>query len=272
VTEVDQSDRKAGLERLWLLIILAVSYTVSMVIIVAVARPNDHSVWTATGVLLLLATVVTIAVLSWRDVITFGGLMPWGRIPIPFRVVLAAGLIAAAAVLWVPLIIIAPVVQIVRGFVDLARAQSLRAARRRGAQGGGNGVDALGAELESFRDRVPAEMWAKVDAIRQAIIAILARAQDLDPEELFVVRRTAADYLPATLRNYTRLPEAYATNQQLAPGMTAYALLNEDLDLLESKLGEISDAIRHKDSDALVAHTRFLEAKFGSSTLTLPTG
>jgi hypothetical protein len=270
VTKVEQPDGKAGLERLWLLVVLAVAYTVSMVIIVAVARPNDHSVWTAAGVLLLLATEVTIAVLSWRDIVTFGGLMPWGRIPIYFRIVLAAGLIAAAAVLWVPLLIIAPVVQIVRGFVDLARAKRWRAARRQEAQGDDSIADVLAAELDSFRDRVPAEIWAKVDAIRQAIVAILARAQDLDPEELFVVRRTAVDYLPATLRNYVRLPEEYATNQPIAPGMTAYALLNEDLDLLESKLEDISDAIRHKDSDALVAHTRFLEEKFGRSSLTLP--
>src|SRR5690349_16389962 len=41
-TAIDQPDGKAGLERLWLLIVLAVAYTVSMVIIVAVARPNDR--------------------------------------------------------------------------------------------------------------------------------------------------------------------------------------------------------------------------------------
>ncbi len=277
---IDRPDGKAGLERLWLLIVLAIAYTVSMVIIVAVARPNDHSVWTVTGVLLLLATEVTIAVLSWRDIYTFGGLMPWGKLPVPLRVGVAAALVAGAAVLWVPLVIIAPVVQIVRGFIDLARARRASASRQLGlrpgsadaAMSGSEIADALAVELAAVRDHIPASMWTKVDAIRQMILAILPRAQELGPEQLFLVRRTAVDYLPVALQSYVKLPAAYSRTQPIASGKTAYEILDEDLDLLQEKIGEVSDAIHRRDSDALLAHSRFLEEKFRGSRLNLPTG
>lgn len=279
MTTIDQPDGKAGLERLWLLIVLAVTYAVSMVIIVAVARPNDHSVWTVTGVLLLLATEVTIAVLSWRDIYTFGGLMPWRKLPVPLRVVVAAGLVGAAAVLWVPLVIIAPVVQIVRGFIDLGRAQRARAARRVEIRLGGADApmsgkeiaDALASELEALHDRIPDPLWTKVDAIQQAIVAILPRAEELGPHELFLVRRTAVDYLPVALESFLKLPEDYSLKRPIASGKTAYEILDEDLDLLQQKMGEVSDAIHRRDSDALLAHSRFLEEKFRGSSLTLPT-
>jgi len=174
MTAIEQPDGKAGLERLWLLTVLAIAYTVSMVIIVAVARPNDHSVWTATGVLLLLATEVTIAVLSWRDIYTFGGLMPWGKLPLPLRLAVGAVMVAVAAVLWVPLVIIAPVIQIVRGFIDLPRARRERAARQVDIRPGsatrtadatlsaGQIADALTSELAGVQDRIPAAMLSLI--------------------------------------------------------------------------------------------------------------
>lgn len=284
ITAIERPDGKAGLERLWLLIVLASAYTVSMVIIVAIARPNDHSVWTVTGVLLLLATEVTIAVMSWRDIYTFGGLMPWGRLPVAIRLVVATVLVAAAAVLWVPLVIIAPVVQIVRGFIDLPRARRARAALRPdippgsatgtadAALSGSQIADALASELAAVQGRIPAAMWTKVEAIRQTILEILPRAEELGPQELFLVRRTAVDYLPVALQTYLKLPEAYSRKQPIAAGKTAYEILDEDLDLLQGKLGEVSDAIHRQDSDALLAHSRFLEEKFRGSSLTLPTG
>jgi len=281
---VDRPDGKAGLERLWLLIALALAYVASMVIIVAIARPNDHSVWTVVGVLLLMATEVTIAVLSWRDIYTFGGLMPWGKLPVPLRLLVGAGMVAAAAFLWVPLVVIAPVVQIVRGFIDLPRALRARAARQGnvdrqiptndggGAMSSSEIANVLASELAAVKGQLPAAIWTKVEAIRQSILEILPRAEVLGPKELFLVRRTALDYLPVALQTFVRLPSGYATNQGIASGKTAYQLLDEDLDLLEEQLREVADAVHRQDSDALVAHTRFLEEKFGGSELTLPSG
>jgi hypothetical protein len=280
----DRPDGKAGLERLWLLMMLAVAYTASMVIIVAIAKPNDHSVWTVGGVLLLISTEVTIAVLSWRDIYTFGGLMPWGKLPVPLRLLIGAGMIAAAVLLWVPLVVVGPVVQIVRGFIDLPRARRARGTQAQIADPGvfsgdtdatlssSEIADALATYLTAVHGRLPAAIWTKVDAIRQTILEILPRAEVLGPQELVLVRRTAVDYLPTALQTYLRLPKGYAIDQGIASGKTAYRLLDDDLDLLKEKLHEVSDAIHRQDSDALVVHSRFLEDKFGKSKLTPPNG
>jgi hypothetical protein len=280
----DRPDGKAGLENIWLLMALAVAYTASLVIIVAIAKPNDHSVWTVAGTLLLISTDVTIAVLSWRDIYTFGGLMPWGKLSVPLRLLIGAGMIAAAALLWVPLVVVVPVVQIVRGFIDLPRARRARGTQLHVTDPGifssdadatlssGEIADALATYLSAVHGRLPAAIWTKVEAIRQTILEILPRAEVLGPQELFLVRRTAVDYLPVALQTYLRLPKGYAINRGTAAGKTAYKLLNEDLDLLMDKLREVSEAVHRQDSDALVVHSRFLEQKFGKSKLTLPSG
>jgi len=43
-------------------------------------------------------------------------------------------------------------------------------------------------------------------------------------------------------------------------------------EFFKRKLGEVSEAVYRQDSDALVAHSRFPEQKFGRSNLTLPSG
>ena len=281
---IDRPDGKAGLENIWLLTVLAVAYIASIVIIVAIAKPNDPSVWTVAGGLLLISTDVAIAVLSWRDMCTFGGLMPWGRLPVPLRLLIGAGMIAAAALLWVPLVVVVPVVQIIRGFIDLPKARRARATPQLVTDPGilssdmdatlssSEIADALATYLAAVQGRLPAAIWTKVEAIRQTIVEILPRAEVLGPQELFLVRRTAVDYLPVALQTYLRLPKGYAISRGTAAGKTAYKLLNEDLDMLKEKLGEVSEAVHRQDSDALVAHSRFLEQKFGGSKLKLPSG
>lgn len=276
-----RQDGKAALEHLWLLIALALAYAASIVIILSFLRPNTHTLWDGIAAVLLLGTIVTVAVLSWRDIYTFGGLMPWGRLPIVLRVLLAAGLIVAALLAWVPVLLLLPPIQIVRGFADLARARTSNAPlpKRRDypvatddpTMSAAEIADALESELAKVRSQLPADVASKLDQIKATILGILPRAEDLGPQELFVVRRTAVDYLPVAINSYLRLPRTYATRQRIAAGKTALQLLNDDLDLMETKLADISEAIHHKDSDALIAHSRFLEDKFGRSSLTLPT-
>jgi hypothetical protein len=277
-----RQDGKAALEHLWLLIVLALAYAASIVIIIGVIKPNAHTLWDGVAAVLLLGTLVTVVVLSWRDIYTFGGLMPWLRLPIALRILLAAGLIVAALFLWIPVILFLPPIQIVRGFADLARTRmpnsqipkerADRIARVDGTMSATEVGDALESELATVRSRLPADVVSKLERIKETILDILPRAEDLGPEELFVVRRTAVDYLPVAIHSYMRLPRAYATKRPIAAGKTALQLLNDDLDLMETKLGDISEAIHRKDSDALIAHSRFLEDRFGRSSLTLPNG
>src|SRR5690349_24840721 len=70
--------------------------------------------------------------------------------------------------------------------------------------------------------------------------------------DLFVVGRTATDYLPSALQAYLNLPRTYATLHKMPNGKTADQVLDDQLTLLSSKMDEVADAVHKKDSDALL--------------------
>lgn len=113
---------------------------------------------------------------------------------------------------------------------------------------------------------------AKLQDIADTIMGILPHYAEFPPgsPDLFVVGRTATDYLPSALQAYLNLPRAYAALHKMANGKTADDVLNDQLTLLSSKMDEVADAVHKKDSDALLANGRFLEEKFGASPLALP--
>jgi hypothetical protein len=126
--------------------------------------------------------------------------------------------------------------------------------------------------LTTANGKLPAPLWAKVQDIADTIMGILPHYADFPPgsPDLFVVGRTATDYLPSALQAYLNLPRAYATLHKMPNGKTADQVLDDQLTLLASKMDEVGDAVHKKDSDALLANGRFLEEKFGSSPLALP--
>src|SRR4030081_2662509 len=71
---------------------------------------------------------------------------------------------------------------------------------------------ALDHDVRVVSGRVPADVLAKVQNIQQTILGILPRSGALPPgsPELFVVERTATDYLTTALERYLNLPRAYA--------------------------------------------------------------
>jgi len=130
---------------------------------------------------------------------------------------------------------------------------------------------ALDHEVHAVSGRVPADVLAKVQNIQQIILGILPRSGALPPgsPELFVVERTATDYLPTSLESYLNLPRAYATLHPLQDGKTAKQVLMDQLSLLESKMTEVADDVHRNDTDRLLANGRFLEERFGRSALSL---
>jgi hypothetical protein len=130
---------------------------------------------------------------------------------------------------------------------------------------------ALDHEAHVVSGRVPADVFAKVQSIQQIILGILPRSGALPPgsPELFVVERTATDYLPTALESYLNLPRAYATLHPVQDGKTPKQLLMAQLTLLESKMSEVADDVHHNDTDRLLANGRFLEERFGRSALSL---
>ena len=83
----------------------------------------------------------------------------------------------------------------------------------------------------------------------------------------YAVVQTATSYLPEALGGYLRLPRAFADKRPVSNGKTSLMVLCDQLDLLGNKMDEVLDAVCRSDADALVAHGRFLDEKFGKGTL-----
>jgi hypothetical protein len=129
----------------------------------------------------------------------------------------------------------------------------------------------LAETLASIHGRVPAEVEQSVASIRQNVLDILSREARLvgHSPELFVVLRTATDYMPTALQAYLRLPAGYATSRRQADGKTALEILLEQLGLLDREMVDVADAVTKHDLDRLRAHGRFLADRFGRSELIL---
>ena len=124
---------------------------------------------------------------------------------------------------------------------------------------------ALDGTMDMARGRVPADVLAKLASIRGRTLALLPRAGDLPggSQDLFVLHRTATDYLPTSVRYYVSLPADYATTRVVRDGKTPLQVLHDQLDLLDDEMAEIGDAVNQRDSDRLLAQGRFLEERFG---------
>ena len=131
---------------------------------------------------------------------------------------------------------------------------------------------ALSTQVRTLGGKVPDDVMGKVSNIQDTILNLLPRVERLPAgsEDLYIVQRTALEYLPATLEAYLNLPRAYATLHPVDGGKTPSAVLLDQLTLLESKMTEISDDIASNDSDKLLANGRFLREKFGRSELQAP--
>jgi len=131
----------------------------------------------------------------------------------------------------------------------------------------------LQGQLSTANGKLPPPLMSKLQEISDTIMGILPHYADFPPgsPDLFVVGRTATDYLPSALQAYLNLPRAYATLHKMQNGQTADQVLDAQLTLLSSKMDEVADAVHKKDSDALLANGKFLEEKFGASPLALPT-
>jgi len=122
--------------------------------------------------------------------------------------------------------------------------------------------------------RLPVDAQSRVARIRAEILELLPHAAEFPPgsQDLYVLRRMAVDYLPTTIEAYLALPATYATERVVQDGKTPLQVMNEQLELLDSKMEEIAEAVHRRDSDRLLANGLFLEERFGrtSGGLALP--
>ncbi|MEK8032890.1 hypothetical protein AACH06_18880 [Ideonella sp. DXS29W] len=108
------------------------------------------------------------------------------------------------------------------------------------------------------------ELARTLARLRETVAQVLPRLSHGGPDhgELFTVRETVLSYLPETLANYVALPPAFRASHVLKDGLTARQHLGRQLDLLDRQLRQIAANVATQDADALLAHGRFLEAKF----------
>ena len=87
----------------------------------------------------------------------------------------------------------------------------------------------------------------------------------LDSMEQYSLMATATDYLPEALSGYLRLPRDWADSRPIEGAKTSLLLLVDQLDLLGSTVDKMYDAVLQKDAQALIAHGRFLQERFGQA-------
>ncbi|WP_293910152.1 hypothetical protein [Deinococcus sp.] len=102
------------------------------------------------------------------------------------------------------------------------------------------------------------------EPLRSKALALLVQIQDapgtLDARSAYLVRQTAGDYLPQTLKAYLDLTPG-ARSRLSAQGMDPDTLAAEQLDLMAAG---VSEALRldHAAADRLLTQGRFLRERF----------
>jgi len=120
--------------------------------------------------------------------------------------------------------------------------------------------------------QVPAPVASRVRRITRTVRETLPRVRNLGlgSAEAYALTATATTYLPEALEAYTRLPRQWADSRPVDGGRTSLMLLIDTLDLLASSMETIFDAAVRVDATALVVQGRFLQEKFGRSSVELP--
>jgi len=114
----------------------------------------------------------------------------------------------------------------------------------------------------------PSVVRSRVARIDRTIRETLPKLPQLGwgSADAYAVVATATDYLPEAVGGYLRLPRDWANSRPIEDGKTALMLLVDQLELLASTMTKMLDAANRADAEALIAHGRFLEAKFGHAS------
>lgn len=114
----------------------------------------------------------------------------------------------------------------------------------------------------------PPVVTSRVVKIARTIHQTLPRLNDLGlgSQDGYSLMATATDYLPEAVGGYLRLPREWADTRPIDGNKTSLMVLIEQLELLGVTMDKILDAANRADAQALIAHGKFLEAKFGHSS------
>jgi hypothetical protein len=132
-------------------------------------------------------------------------------------------------------------------------------------------IDRIGPQIQG---KVPSMVQARVDRITAILRDTVPRLDQLGggSRDAHSVMATVTSYLPEALGAYLRLPRSFADRRPIEGGKSALLVLIDELDLLSATMDGIFEAVCQSDADALVAHGRFLEEKFGKGPGALDVG
>lgn len=128
-------------------------------------------------------------------------------------------------------------------------------------------VNSLDRVATALRDaKASALIGSRVARIDRLVRATLPRlsALGLGSADAYAVVATATSYLPEAVAGYLRLPRDWADTRPIDAGRTALMLLVDQLELLGATMDKVLDAANRSDAQALIAHGRFLQARFGA--------
>ncbi len=113
--------------------------------------------------------------------------------------------------------------------------------------------------------QLPAAAQRQVDQILRKVDDLLRMADRFPAgsRNLYVLQRTKAEYLPATVDAYLALTPDYAERAVTPDGRTPTQLLQDQLRILDTKVDEISEDLQRDNVERLLANGRFLEEHFG---------
>ena len=118
--------------------------------------------------------------------------------------------------------------------------------------------------IRKIKGKVPKEVLDVVQSIKASILEVLPQIVDLEGSDynIFTIKKTALDYLPASLQNYLNLPPAYANLHPVKDGKTSKQLLLDQLGLLDQEMKEVVQAVNANDTQKLIVQGQFLKEKF----------
>ncbi|NQU37010.1 MAG: hypothetical protein HQ526_05360 [Actinobacteria bacterium] len=125
----------------------------------------------------------------------------------------------------------------------------------------------LAAEMIRFRDQAIRERVAEINAATVQLLDWTVARPTCDEFEIGV--RIATDYLPNTLQSYLNVPTD-ETPIRTGGGKSARELTMEQLDLISKALDGASENHANAEANKLLANKRFLESRFGGSSLDIP--
>lgn len=124
---------------------------------------------------------------------------------------------------------------------------------------------ALSSEISSVSGRVPPEVIIRIQRIDATIRSEILPRLDCLPlgsVDLYLIERTAREYVPRAVDAYLQLPADYVSSQPGSAGRPALHVLVEQLDLLDGEMRRVAEVVHRTDMDRLLAHRRFLVDRF----------